>query len=503
MNLPSREAIVSELCKRDYHKYVEHVHGNMFKDGSHIRYITERVQAFLEDTDSNVNIQCWSLPPQHGKSMTITETLPSWYNGNNPDDGVIVLSYGDDLAKKFGKKNKNKFKEYALQIFGLELAKDQQSILNYGIEGYRGFSKFAGIMAGVTGNNADLIIIDDPIKNRKEAESDTYRASLKQEFEDTVLSRLSAKGKVIIIQTRWHTDDLIGYVTKNFPDKCEYINIPLEAEENDILGRNIGDALFPEIGKDNEWLKEKKKMYITDSGVRSWESLYQGHPVVQSGNIIKRKWLNFITKDQIPGIKYVAGKPVDYYAGMDYLTMSIDATFKGNDDNDRVAINVMGKRGIDYYVFKVLADRLDFVATLNAIRVTNSKFPNLQAKYIEDKANGPAIISMLRKEIEGIIAINPEGDKISRAYSIQHLVESGHVYIVIDEWTEDFVLELTGFPYMEHDDMVDAFTQNMIRLSRFYTEIRVPEKKDDFEKIFEKQRQEENQDTVIRIEDFF
>jgi hypothetical protein len=106
------------------------------------------------------------------------------------------------------------------------------------------------VLSGITGNPAELIIIDDPIKNRMEADSPTYRNRLWAEWLDSIKTRQSADCKTILIQTRWHEDDLAGRLIKDEPNKWRVINIPMEAEDNDILGRKKGDALFPEIGKD-------------------------------------------------------------------------------------------------------------------------------------------------------------------------------------------------------------------------------------------------------------
>lgn len=500
--LPDLEELENELASREYYECVAKVHGEMFKHGKHIKYVSENTQKFLNDEMEGIDVLLISMPPQHGKSMSVTETLPFWWLGKNPEYGIITLSYGDDLAKKFGKKNRQKLQEFGKSMFNLEIAKDQASILDFGIEGHRGFIKSAGIMSGVTGNNADLIIVDDPIKNRQEAESNTYRDRVWEEFQDTVNSRLSAHGKVIVIQTRWHEDDLIGRVKANFKGMYFEINIPLEAEENDILGRNKGDSLFPEIGKDKEWLGRHKKKYLSESGQRSWNSLYQGKPTGKEGNLFRRKWFKYIKKDDLPAIKYKKNVVEDYYDGMINLVMSVDATFKDADSSDNVSIQILGKRGPDIYILKDITEKMDFTTTLDTIRTLKLAFPKIQAIYIEDKANGSAIINVLSKEISGIIPIEPYGGKIARAQAVQPTFRSGNVYLVQEEWNIDYVDELCAFPNGKHDDRVDSCTQGLNQLIYYTSDIPVEKKRDEFREMMQREESNESSEMEIDASDF-
>ena len=155
-----------------------------------------------------------------------------------------------------------------------------------------------GVMSGVTGRPCNLMIIDDPIKNRQEADSDTYRKRLWDEWDASFKTRLFAGAKVIIIQTRWHEDDLFGKLLTN-ETYVEAINLPCEAEEDDPLKRNIGDPLAPEIGKDKHWLDEFKKGYAEKEGQRTWYALFQGHPTIQGGSLFKRDWFKYYEREKI------------------------------------------------------------------------------------------------------------------------------------------------------------------------------------------------------------
>jgi predicted phage terminase large subunit-like protein len=450
-----------EKVRNSYVDYVEFVHESQWIRGKHLALVCNTVQDFLEDKVINskgkiCNVLLIAMPPQHGKSQSITETLPSWYLGKYPNKRVIEVSYGDDLARKFGRRNKQKINEYGKKLFNIEISSDTRSDTEFEIKGNRGSMISRGIMAGLTGQPSDLTIVDDPVKNRQEADSETYRERIWEEWLNSIKTRLSAKGKVIVIQTRWHEDDLSGRIIKEGTEKYYELNIPCEAEENDILGRNVGDALFPEIGKDNEWLQEFKKSYIGGQGSRAWNALFQGKPVSIDGNLIKREWWQFY--DKLPRIVT--------------KIISIDAAFKGESTSDFVVIQIWGKTGTGMYLIDQHKARMDFPTTLTAIRNMIKKHPDATAKFIEDKANGSAIISVLRRDIGGIIPVNPIGGKVARVNAVSPYIESGNVYLPRSVyWVDDFLNEASAFPNGKNDDQIDAMSQALNRFIFYYAEI--------------------------------
>lgn len=447
----------NELARRSLLEYNKLVHGEEFKVGIHIKFICEQVELFLnnkilKDNGKSKSILVLNIPPQHGKSQTITETLPSWHLGKYPNKRMFLLAYGDDLSRKFGRRNRDKINEYGKELFDIELKKQTETDIE--LSKNKGSILCRGIMGGLSGNPADLIIIDDPIKNRTEAESETYRKRLIDEYLSSITTRLSADGKIILIQTRWHEEDLAGYIIKNEAEEVHVINIPLEAEENDILGRKVGDSLFPEIGKDKEWLQKTKKRYISKHGLRLWNSLFQGKPTALEGNILKRAWW-----------KYYTVLPKEF----DKQLQSWDCTFKETKDSDFVVGQAWGKKGPNVYLLGEWRDKADFVRTLKAIREFTEKYPYTREKLIEDKANGPAVISTLKREISGIVPIEPKGSKEARAHAITGELEAGNIYlpdpsIPENEWVLDFIEELSVFPNGSNDDRVDATTQAINRL---------------------------------------
>ena len=457
------------LMRENYASYCYFVHKGKWIDTHFHKFLANRIQSFVETYTGNpYDILVLSCPPQHGKSLTVTETFPSWYVGKYPDRRCIIACYNDDFAGKFGRRNKAKIDEVGQFVFDIRLKKSSDRDME--IADHDGGIITRGIMAGITGNAGDLIIIDDPVKNRLEADSSTYRERLWEEWENSIMTRTQAGTKIIIIQTRWHEDDLAGRVIAN-ENFVEVVNIPVEAEENDILGRNIGDALCPEIGKGNKWLQDFKQRYA--DGKRAWNALYMGRPTSAEGNIFKREWWQYY--DKLPEHIQLVG-------------ISVDATFKDSDTSDFVAIEVWGKLNNDYYLIDLIKRRMDFPETLKAIRYMADKYPNKHSILIEDKANGSAIISMLKHEIGGIIAITPQESKIARANAITGIVEGGNVYLPrYSDFTGEFVEEFASFPNGVHDDLVDACTQ-FINKFKFYQADYKEDNRTQFEKDLEKYR---------------
>ena len=460
------------LMRENYASYCYFIHKGKWLDTHFHKFLANKIQTFVETYTGNpYDILVISTPPQHGKSLTVTETFPSWYVGKYPDRRCIIGCYNDDFAGKFGRRNKAKIDECGQFIFDIRLKKSSDRDME--VAEHNGGIICRGIMAGVTGNSAELILLDDPIKNRQEADSQIYRDRLWEEWQNSIKTRTQAGTKIVIIQTRWHEDDLAGRVIAN-ENFVEVVNIPVEAEENDILDRNIGDALCPEIGKDNDWLEMFKASYLADpngGGTRAWNALYMGRPTSAEGNIFKREWWQYYDKlpDNIP-----------------LVGISVDATFKESDTSDFVAIEVWGKLNGDYYLIDLIKRRMDFPETLKAIRYMVDKYPNKHSILVEDKANGSAIISMLKHEIGGIIPITPKESKVARANAITGIVEGGNVYLPrYADFTGEFVEEFASFPNGVHDDLVDACTQ-FINHFKFRQADYVEDKRSDFERELEK-----------------
>ena len=417
--------------------------------------LCEIVQTFIEDdTGHPYDIMLLSTPPQVGKSVTITETLPSWYLGRYPENRVIELSYGADFAKRFGRRNREKINEFGF-IFGIGLKSDTKSVEEFELSNGLGGMVSTGVGGSVTGRKCNLLIIDDPIKNREDADSERYRNKVWEEWVNSFKTRLSAGAKVIVIQTRWHEDDLYGRL-KSDPYARVY-NFPMEAEEDDPLGRKVGEPLCPEIGKDEAWLAAFKEALIKgdeesegQSGIRAWNALYQGRPTAQEGNLLQRDWWQY----------YELSDEMKF----EHMVMSVDAAFKDHETSDFVAVEIWAKRGPNLYLVDLVRKHLNFQGTMNMIQQKKALYP-IEQILVEDKANGTAIIEVLRRKIMGIVPVEPRGSKESRVNAISFAIESGNVFLPSNKrFTGMFIEECSQFPNGKHDDMVDSMSMALMKL---------------------------------------
>ena len=233
-----------ELARRHYADYVQLVHAGRWKRARHLDLVCRELENIMSGQTKRLMI---FMPPRHGKSMTVTETFPSFFLGKNPEKRVIEISYSGSLAQQFGKRNRDKVEEYGPVLFNQYLSPVHHTKTNWDLQNGTGGMISVGIGGSITGYGADLLIVDDPIKNRAEAESQTYREMLWSEYQSTVSTRLHAGGAVIIILTRWHEDDLAARLLNPEYGKVEdwkIISLPVicEDEENDALGRSIGEA---------------------------------------------------------------------------------------------------------------------------------------------------------------------------------------------------------------------------------------------------------------------
>ena len=393
--------------------------------------------------------------PTHN-SKTITETLPSWFIGRNPEMRAILTAYNSDIAEKFGNKNRQLIKDHGKEIFGLEVSDSQDNKTLWDLKGHNGGLYSAGILAGITSNTSQLTIIDDPYKNGEEANNPTIRERVYQTTADSVLTRSNGKGNaVIVIHTRWHDDDLIGRLQKL---GWAVINIPCIWEDgvDKLLHRQIGQTLCPELGFDAEWALQMQQIL----GRRKWNALYQGKPYVDGGNIIKREDLRFYDKNTIPN-------------DFEEYVLSCDLTFGGlAKTNDPYCMTLWGRNGGNHYLLKIYNKRAGFKDTANTIRIICGEYPRLRKKIVEKKANGWATIEMLGQEVGGFVPYDPKNlSKEDRLNNVSPYFEGGNVYFPSEDLEpniENFITQLLRFPNTEHDDFVDTISQYLLNYEYRY-----------------------------------
>lgn len=493
--------ILRRKARKDYATYVALANPGFYTTHFH-KFLCDEIQEFLEHPCENgvMDILLLSVPPQHGKSYTVTETLPSWYLGKHPTDGVIIAGYESTFAESFSRRNRDKYNTIVQEVF---LQRDKNGDIvhdcrpNPNVQGVAlwetaqgGTCRAAGLKAGITGYGCELFIIDDPIKNKEQADSETIIAKIHDEMGPSVQSRIHPGGKLIVIQTRWVEGDVIGWVQENWHEWIwKTINLPAEYDETaanigpDPLGRKLGDSLMgahlgddesklpQKIANTNRWLRSKKDLVIRSDGERTWNALYQGRPSAANGNLFKEGWWKSY------------GRSEQLRASLEYLQLSVDATFKNTETSDFVAIELWGLKGRDVYLWKLINKRMGFLETVDKIKQLVKDFPDIDELVIEDKANGSAIIDTLHyeKNMPPVVAVTPSGGKFARAQATSNFVASGVVHLPDDltleeeadiEWDsreqltgkQKFIKQHSTFPYGKRDDMVDSQTQGLSRI---------------------------------------
>lgn len=323
----------------------------------------------------------------------------------------------------------------------IEIEIDKSNIV-YDIQVERNGNFFAN---GILVKNCFLI--DDPCKDRASAESVLERKKMQTWYRGVAYTRLMVGGKIIIISTRWHSDDLAGWLLREHAsENWVVLNMPAIAEENDVLGREPGEALWPEA-----YPLETLQTIRTAIGSYEWNAQYQQRPVSAEGSIVKHEWLR----------KYDTSKDLPQFQK---IVLSCDTAFKATELADPTAILVWGVTKNEYYLLDVLCRRMEFHELKRAITMMYQKW-SASACLVEDRSSGQSLIQEFKRisPIPVIPIKTMNVDKVTRFSSVSHYFESGAVLLpTAAPWLIDYESQITSFPYDKHDDMVDATSQFLI-----------------------------------------
>src|SRR5208282_792406 len=383
-----------------------------------------------------------AMPPRHGKSLLASEIFPAWYLGKHPDRNILATSYGASLALDFGRKVRNHVADRLHRaIFPLcVLSEDSAAVNKFNL--IQGGGYFAAGSGGpITGRGGDLIVIDDPVKSAEDARSDNFRAGLKEWYQSTAYTRLAPGAAIILIATRWHEDDLSGWLLKEHAEEnWTVLSFPAIAERDEPGGRREGEALWPKF-----FPVETLDRIREAVGGSTWASLYMQRPAAAEGSMFKRAWW-----------KISATVPEKF----ERIFLSVDSAFKTGKQNDFSVGLTLGVSQAAFYVLDIWRERVEFPALQRKIDVLAERYRPNQI-LIEDQASGQSLIQSLQANSRlPIKAIKVDRDKISRAAAILPLIEAGRVVLPAGaEWVGQFIDECATFPNAAHDDMVDALSQ--------------------------------------------
>jgi predicted phage terminase large subunit-like protein len=382
----------------------------------HIQQLERKVLELLLSKDKSKLII--TFPPRHGKSEFISKYLPAWYLLNYPHKEVILTSYATSFATSWSLKAKQVY-----SYFRNDLTVDRQG--HWETEA-GGVMHATGAGGDITGKGADLFIIDDPVKNSEEALSRVYRDKTYEWFNSTAFTRLSPDAKIIVIQTRWHYDDLAGRFIKQ--GDWELINFPAINEQ--------GEALWPERYPIETLMDIKKQI-----GSYWFASLYQQTPIISENQIINYDWLKFYEENHSQGIVF----------------QSWDTAFDNKQKNDYSVCTTWKIVNGNNYLIDVFRQKLNFPDLLRNAKALFVKF-NPSIILIEKKASGEPLIQSLKELSLPVRAVNPIADKVTRLHAVSNLFENGKVFFPANLDT-DIISELTNFPFDVHDDFVDSLSQ--------------------------------------------
>jgi len=459
-----------------------------YLDNWHIGAISEHLEAVVWGQIPNLII---NIPPRHMKSSLVSCIWQPWVWSFRPWTHWLYFSYSAGFAIRDNVRARRIVKsDFYQEAFGdtFQLAGDQN--LKGRFENNQGGHRQALGVGGSTGEGGDYLVADDILKI-DDRHSDTVREGTNEFWATTVSTRKNseASSSVIICQ-RVHERDIVGYLEEKEAEggaPYEVLKIPTEYEKEKYvtsLGwsdprKKHGELIWPErFGR-----KSVDQLKKTLGSEQSAAQLQQ-RPSPDTGEVFKKyHWRFWYPQgNPLPPVKvrmedgsFVDCTVGELPGGFDEQIQSWDMAFKELASSSFVVGQLWGGLGANAYLLDQSRARIDLPKTLKAVTLMTNNWPLATAKYIEDKANGPAVIQMLQSKIPGLLPVQPMGSKVARANAVTPVIESGNVYLPhphIAPWVWDLIAELSAFPNAANDDQVDSLTQALMKLL-----VAIPKKK--------------------------
>lgn len=454
-----RAIIEAELARRTNLAFTVYTKPD-YKINWHHKLVAKKLDEVLAGTCRRLMIL---EPPQNGKSEQVSRRFPAYAFGKKPSLRIIAVSYGDTLAQDMSRDVQKimSSREYKTLFPGTRLAEssdlEKRTQGQFDVVGSTGYYIAAGIMGSITGKTSDIGIVDDPIKNREEAESEVYRNKVWDQYQSAFATRqFGSEGSIIVCLTRWHEDDLAGRLLKNAAenpnaDQWEVISLPAIAEEvkeNDP--RKPGDALWPSMYPLTELSRRRAGL-----GEYEWAALYQQRPAPRGGGLFKEDWFAGKILDAAPSFMRVARgwDTASKEGGGDWTCgVKIGEEFNRNPHGD---LESTGR----FIVLDVRREQLGPDGVDKLIRLTADLDGTCaQREEKEGGSAGAAVISARTKALAGkdYAGVTVTGSKVTRSKPFRAQCEAGNVYLLRGDWNTEYIKELCGFPTAKHDDQVDG-----------------------------------------------
>lgn len=398
------------------------------------------------------------LPPRHGKSTLVARLFPAWFLGRNPESRVILASYGSSLAEKHSRFVREIIRTTRYQqVFpNVRLSDDSAARDSWDLASpHEGGMDAMGKGGAIAGKGGHLIVTDDLVKSRAEAESETQRELDWDWLQDDLLTRREPGGFHVAIGTRWHEDDVHGRIKRNELDLWKVITLPAIAEKDDLLGRKPGEALWPARYTTQDLVTTKRRM-----GDYSFAALYQQNPQPKEGGIIKVKLIEKIMINTLPAYNLEKARTVRFW----------DLAMSSEDSADYTVGVKMCEWGDKILILDVVRKQIEWPevpALIMATALRDGKRVHIGVEKVAYMSRAVKDIAKARHMREFIVnGFPPEHDKFTRALPFAARVGEELVMCAIEKWTDSYLSELASFPFGANDDQVDATAGAYMMLSR-------------------------------------
>jgi predicted phage terminase large subunit-like protein len=430
--------------------FAAYASGGTWHTADHLDYILDRLRAVAAGNQSRVEV---FAPPRHGKSELL-KYFVAWHLGRFPDKTVIVASYNDDLAADFGRAVRSILNAHGKELFGVELAADSSAVNRFQIANHAGGLYAVGVGGSMTGRGADLMILDDVIKSDVEALSETTQRRHWNWWRSVVLTRLHPDAAIVAVGTRWSVDDLLGRLADS--GTFDVVRLPRLAEDDDPIGREPGDALWPAM-----FPSDVLKTIRTEQGGFWFSAMYRGIPEPVSGNMFPRDLFREYTETA--------------------ESYQLSGTTIPTEDCVRFAIAdtaLSDKRTADYTVVAMFALTPKSELLLlerwrgrysgpEQVKLMRRVCDEWNPAYLGIEAATPGLHTI--QELQDTLPIRllkPQGSKVARATTAATYLEQGKIWFPKKPWRDEWDAELVTFPHSKHDDQVDVLAYAALQIHK-------------------------------------
>jgi len=408
---------------------------NWTVDPMHIQLIARHVDALERGDIDRLAIH---MPPRHGKSETVTYRLPLKWLIRAPGSNVLVTGYNQRFASKIGRRARNYAKEYGL-LSGDKKAADEWETTNGGLFMAR------GVNSPPTGVGFSLVVIDDPIKRREDAESVAFRENAWSWYSDDIYTRLEPNGAIVLIMTLWHEDDIGAQAVASEPGRWRVLKLPAIAEANDLLRRPVGAPLWPER-YDLSALNRLRSVLSAKHGERSWQALYQQNPTPREGVFFKVARLAVVSHPMLPPMLRRV------------RAWDLAATENEGDYTAGVLMGVDEQGAC--YILDVIRGQWatdERNARIRQAAASDGRGVVVRGPQDPGAAGKDAALAFVRLLAGYNVIVHPvSGKKQLRADGFSAQVNAGNVRLARGDWNSALIEEMRTFPVGKNDDQVDA-----------------------------------------------